>query len=61
MTLLIASVLLVLAVTGIVLVLRYLREKPKLRIICLVLLSLIALLLAGYIALTLILVDAASH
>ena len=31
MTLLIASVLLVLAVTGIVLVLRYLREKPKLR------------------------------
>ena len=37
MTLLIASVLLVLAVTGIVLVLRYLREKPKLRIICLIL------------------------
>ena len=58
MTLLIASVLLVLAVTGIVLVLRYLREKPKLRIICLVLLSLVVLVLAGYIGLTLILVDA---
>ena len=61
MTLLIASVILVLAVTGIVLVLRYLREKPKLRIICLVLLSLIVLVLAGYIALTLIFVDAVSH
>ena len=58
MTLLIASVLLVLAVTGIVLVLRYLREKPKLRIICLVLLSLIALILAGYIGLTAIFIDA---
>ena len=61
MTLLIASVLLVLAVTGIVLVLRYLREKPKLRIICLVLLSLVVLVLAGYIGLTLILVDAARN
>ena len=61
MTLLIASVLLVLAVTGIVLVLRYLREKPKLRIICLVLLSLIVLVLVGYVALTLIFVGAASN
>ena len=61
MTLGTAVLLLVLAVAGIVLVYRYLRKMPKLRIICLVLLSLIALLLAGYIALTLILVDAASH
>lgn len=61
MTLLTASVLLVLAVTGIVLVLRYLREKPKLRIICLVLLSLIALLLAGYIGLIFIFLDAIRH
>ena len=58
MTLGTAVLLLVLAVAGIVLVYRYLRKMPKLRIICLVLLSLIALLLAGYIALTLILVDA---
>lgn len=61
MTLGTAVLLLVLAVAGIVLVYRYLRKMPKLRIICLVLLSLIALLPAGYIALTLILVDAASH
>ena len=61
MTLLTSSVLLVLAVAGIVLVFRYLREKPKLRIICLVLLSLIAPVLAGYIGLTLILVDAAGN
>ena len=61
MTLGMAALLLVVAVAGIVLVYRYLRKMPKLRIICLVLLSLIALLLAGYIALTLILVDAASH
>lgn len=61
MTLLTSSVLLVLAVAGIVLVFRYLREKPKLRIICLVLLSLIALLLAGYIGLCLIFIDAIRH
>ena len=58
MTLGTAVLLLVLAVAGIVLVYRYLRKMPKLRILCLVLLSLIALLLAGYIGLTLILVDA---
>ena len=58
MTLEMAVLLLVVAVAGIVLVYRYLREKPKLRIICLVLLSLIVLVLAGYIGLTLILVDA---
>ena len=56
-----AVFLLALAVAGIVLVFRYLRKKPKLRIICLVLLSLIVLVLAGYIGLTLIFVDAVSH
>ena len=61
MTLGMAVLLLVVAAAGIVLVFRYLREKPKLRIICLVLLSLIALVLVGYIALTLIFVDAVSH
>lgn len=58
MTLGTAVLLLALAVAGIVLDFRYLRKKPKLRIICLVLLSLIVLVLAGYIGLTLILVDA---
>ena len=47
MTLGMAVFLLALAVAGIVLVFRYLRKKPKLRIICLVLLSLIVLVLAG--------------
>ena len=61
MTLEMAVLLLVVAAAGIVLVYRYLREKPKLRIICLVLLSLIVLVLAGYIALTLIFVDTVSH
>ena len=61
MTLEMAVLLLVVAVAGIVLVYRYLREKPKLRIICLVLLSLIVLVLAGYIGLTLIFVDAARN
>ena len=50
MTLYVAIILLILAVAGIVLVFRFLRKKPKLRIICLVLLSLIALALIGYIA-----------
>ena len=58
MTLGTAVLLLALAVAGIVLAFRYLREKPKLRIICLVLLSLIVLVLAGYIGLTLIFVGA---
>ena len=57
MTLGTAAVLLALAVAGIVLAFRYLRKKPKLRIICLVLLSLIVLVLAGYIGLTAIFVD----
>ena len=58
MTLGTAVFLLALAVAGIVLAFRYLRKKPKLRIICLVLLSLIVLVLAGYIGLTAIFVDA---
>ena len=61
MTLGMAVFLPALAVAGIVLVFRYLRKKPKLRIICLILLSLIVLVLAGYIGLTLILVDAARN
>ena len=61
MTLETAALLLVLAVAGIVLAFRYLRKKPKLRIICIVLLSLIALVLAGYIGLTLFFVYAVSH
>lgn len=55
MTLGTSVLLLALAVAGIVLVYKFLRKKPKLRIICLVLLSLIVLVLAGYIGLTLIL------
>ena len=58
MTLGTAVFLLALAVAGIVLAFRYLRNRPKLRIICLVLLSLTVPVLAGYIGLALILVDA---
>ena len=61
MTLGTAAVLLALAVAGIVLAFRYLRGKPKPRIICLVLLSLIVLVLAGYIGLTAIFLDAARN
>ena len=58
MTLGTSVLLLALAVAGIVLVYKFLRKKPKLRITCIVLLSLIALVLAGYIGLTAIFVDA---
>ena len=58
MTLETALILLILAVAGIVLTFKFLRKKPKLRIICLILLSLIALILAGYIGLTAIFIDA---
>ena len=58
MTLEMAVLLLVVAVAGIVLVYKFLRKKPKLRIACIVLLSLIALVLAGYLGLTAIFVDA---
>lgn len=50
-----------LAVADIVPAFRYLRKRPKLRIICLVLLSMIVPVLVGYIGLTLILVDAARN
>ena len=58
MTLGTSVLLLALAVAGIVLVYKFLRKKLKLRIACIVLLSLIALVLAGYIGLTAIFVDA---
>ena len=61
MTLEMAVLLLVVAVAGIVLVYRHLREKPKLRIACIVLLSLIALALSCYIGLTLIFIDAVQN
>ena len=61
MTLQTASILLLLSVIGILLVYRYLRNKPKLRIICLILLSLIALLIAVYIGLIYIFLDAIRH
>ena len=61
MTLEMAVLLLVVAAAGIVLVYRYLREKPKLRIACIVLLSLIALALSCYIGLTLIFIDAVQN
>lgn len=58
MTLETAIILLILAVAGIVLTAKFLQKKPKLRIICLVLLSLIALVLVGYIGLAAIFIDA---
>ena len=61
MTLGLAVLLLAVALAGIVLAFRYLRKKPKLRILCLVLLSLIVLVLAGYIGLTAIFLDAARN
>ena len=61
MTLEVAFLLLVLVVAGIVLAFRYLRKKPKLRIVCIVLLSLIALAIVVYIGLVFILLDAIKH
>ena len=58
MTLGTSVLMLALAVAGIVLVYKFLRKKPKLRIACIVLLSLIALVLAGYIGLTALFIDA---
>ena len=58
MTLETALILFVLAAAGLWLTFKYMRNKPKLRIICLVLLSLIALILAAYIGLTAIFIDA---
>ena len=58
MTLGTAILLLAVAIIGIVLTCKCLRNKRALRIICIVLLSLIALVLAGYIGLTIFFVDA---
>lgn len=61
MTLGTAILLLAVAIIGIVLTCKCLRNKRSLRIICIVLLSLIALVLAGYIGLTIFFVDAVSR
>lgn len=61
MTLGTAILLLAAAIIGIVLTCKCLRNKRALRIICIVLLSLIALVLAGYIGLTIFFVDAVSR
>ena len=61
MTLGLAVLLLAVVLAGIVLVFRYLREKRNLRILCLVLLSLVALVLVGYIGLTALFLDAARN
>lgn len=58
MTLGIAVLLLAVAVIGIILTCKYVRKNRALRIACIVLLSLIALVLACYIGLTAIFVDA---
>ncbi len=61
MRLWVAIVLLVLAVAGIALSARGLRQRRALRTACVVLLSLAALVLAAYIGLTFLFVDAVSH
>lgn len=61
MTLEISALLLAVAIIGIVLTGKYLRERRALRIACIVLLSLIALVLACYIGLTLIFIDAVQN
>ena len=61
MRLWVAIVLLVLAVAGIVPFPRGLRQRRALRTACVVLLSLAALVLAAYIGLTFLFVDAVSH
>ena len=61
MTLGTAALLLAAAVIGIILSCKGLRERRTLRIVCIVLLSLIALVLAGYIGLTAIFVDAVQN
>ena len=58
MTLGTAILVLALALAGIALARRFLREKRKTRIVCIVLLTLIALFCAVYIGLTLFFVDA---
>ena len=54
----VAILLFIVAIIGIMLTCKYLRERRTLRIVCIVLLSLIALVLACYIGLSFIFVDA---
>lgn len=61
MTLGTSALLLAVAVIGIVLTSKYLRERRALCIACIVLLSLIALALICYIGLTLIFIDAVQN
>ena len=61
MTLGTAGLLLLLAAAGIWLSARYLRVKPTLRIVCITVLSLFALLCIAYIGLTLLFVDAVQN
>ena len=61
MTLGTSALLLAVAIIGIVLTSKYLRERRALRIACIVLLSLITLVLACYIGLTLIFIDAVQN
>lgn len=61
MTLGTAGLLLLLAVAGIWLSARYLRAKRMLRIVCIAVLSLFALLCISYIGLTLLFVDAVQN
>ncbi|MGN1410701.1 MAG: hypothetical protein ACI4XJ_11085 [Eubacteriales bacterium] len=61
MTLLTAMILFAAAVIGIILTRKFVRKNRALRIISIVLLSLIALVLACYIGLSFILIDAIQH
>ena len=61
MTLGTSALLLAVAIIGIVLTGKYLRKRRSLRIVCIVLLSLIALALSCYIGLTLIFIDAVQN
>ena len=61
MTLGTSGLLLLLAGAGIWLSARYLRAKPTLRIVCITVLSLFALLCIAYIGLTLLFVDAVQN
>ena len=56
-----AALLLAVAVIGTMLTCKYLRKRRALRIVCIVMLSLIALACAVYIGLTILFVDAIQH
>lgn len=61
MELWIAVVLLILAIIGIVFCSLCLKNRKKLRVVCITLCVLIAIILAGYIGLTAIFIDAARN